>query len=76
MLYALLKTTNSQDEWTRVSEAGPNPFEWWDVTYIDLPQDVSQSRAMTRLADAATTFANAAASAVQLLEKYLDFKMK
>lgn len=67
--YALLKTVNAQDEWTRVKEAGPDGMEWWSVTPIDPPQDVAQSRAMTRIADAM-------ASAVDLLRTYLAFKMK
>ncbi len=67
--YALLKTTNAQDEWTRLAEAGPNPFEWWDVIEIEPPQDVAQARAMTRIADACV-------AAVKLLEIYLNFKMK
>jgi hypothetical protein len=74
--YALLETTNPQDEWTRVTEAGPEPFEWWSVTELEPPQDVVQARAMTRIADAATKFASAVENAVELLDNYLKFKMK
>jgi len=74
--YALLETTNSYDEWTRVTEAGPEPFEWWSVTELEAPQDVAHARAMTRMADAATKLANAVESAADALVTYLKSKMR
>lgn len=61
---ALLKTTNAKDEWTRIQEAGPQGFEWWSVTELEPPQEVSTVRALTRLAAAAEAF-------VGLVEEFL-----
>ena len=72
--YALLESNSSTDEWTRVTEAGPQGFEWWDVTEIDVPQDVAQIRATAKLADAAMKFAEATENAVALLAAYIKFK--
>ena len=67
--YALLKTTNAQDEWTRVQEAGPQGTEWWDVIDIEPSKDVAIARAAFSIAEAFTDIAGSFHRAVDLLEK-------